>query len=439
MDIEVHRSFIHLLLAAALTAAYVVTMVFVAKYLMNWYAGIGALVVAGALSVSFLPLVRVMRRFTDYLIYRDNYDFRGVLSKMASTIPSLQSAEQLGHFVCVNLTEALNLQWCLLRSSTAPGPDPFIFATDAAPMDGDLDVYQTAFRNIRRVPLEINARALGEIVVATKHSSAKLRPVDQDLLNTVAYQAAVMLENFQLLDSLNERIRVLQQTEASRRLLHRRLTETEEATRAAISRDLHDGALQLMLHVVRLSESEASAKPPSPALENITKLGRDIAAELRRVCTDLRPHVLDHLNLPIALESFIARQESQFGITISLDIQEEREGLSQSVNKSVELILYRVISEALFNVIRHADANAINVRLMYEEMSVTVEVRDNGVGFSVCEQDLVQLSEESHMGVIGMFERVRGLDGSLTITKAAGSGTEVVASVPIVREAIAAH
>jgi signal transduction histidine kinase len=289
------------------------------------------------------------------------------------------------------------------------------------------------------VPLEINARALGEIVVATKHSSTKLRPVDQDLLNTVAYQAAVMLENFQLLDSLNERIRVLQQTEASRRLLHRRLTETEEATRAAISRDLHDGALQLMLHVVRLSESEASAKPPSPALENITKLGRDIAAELRRVCTDLRPHVLDHLNLPIALESFIARQESQFGMTISLDIQEEREGLSQSVNKSVELILYRVISEALFNVIRHADANAINVRLMYEEMSVTVEVRDNGVGFSVCEQDLVQLSEESHMGVIGMFERVRGLDGSLTITKAAGSGTEVVASVPIVREAIAAH
>lgn len=425
MDTQLRRSFVYLLLTAAFSAAYVGVALALWQLLRPFDGGRWAILPIAAVSLLFVPLLRSAQRMADFVIYRDNYDFRGVLRSLVETIPLQNDSDGLGRYVCVSLVRALNLDGCVLVS---------IIGDERRVVYAAGHAHERQQLHTRVVPLTINGRAIGELIVSMKRAHTQLRSVDEDLLRTVAFQTAAMLENFELIERLRERVQGLREAETRRRELHRKLTESEENTRAALSRELHDGTLQSILHLVRMCDLGPGDQGFDALLDGIADLGRDIAFELRHVCADLRPHILDQINLSVALDSLVQRYRGHQGLDIDLDVRQESSDAPTRIDKYIEVVVYRIVNEALSNITRHSGARHTSISVTYLDDRVEIEVADDGIGFRVEEGDLLELSRSSHMGVVGMFERVRDLDGTIRIMPGA-SGTLLFAAIPIARDA----
>ncbi|WP_268815399.1 sensor histidine kinase [Sinomonas albida] len=217
-------------------------------------------------------------------------------------------------------------------------------------------------------------------------------------------------------------------------ILHRRLAESEEKTRARLSRDLHDGALQSLFHLVKIAEGPY---PPTvghasvedrllAALARITDLAKDIAFELRQVAEDLRPPMLDQLSLPLALDALANRYRSTFGMDVTLVVT----GDAEPPQGHLATVLYRVAGEAISNVLRHAQAEHAELQLDLRPDLISLAVVDDGRGFAVTADELLVLTAEGHLGLAGIFERTREIGGTASIERRASRGTELRVSIP---------
>ncbi|WP_369047096.1 sensor histidine kinase [Sinomonas sp. P10A9] len=437
VDLRLRRELVYVLLTGTTAGAYAAALAALSRGLH--LRGLAAAVAIAGISILFVPTVRYVHRAIDRWFYRDGYDYRTVLSHLATAAPGFRYAEDLGAYLCSEIMEALNLSWCAIYAG-AGAARVLVYATDPLAAEVSVHVGEQESAGLRRFTLGVPGSDGGQLVVALRNRNARLRAVDEDLLRTMAYQAGIVLENYRLIDSLDQRIRGLEDAEVTTRILHRRLAESEERTRARLSRDLHDGALQSLFHLVRVAEGSsrtgaagAGAQPhvDQPHLDQIADLGRDIAFELRQVCEDLRPPMLDQLSLPLALEALVARYRTTFGLHAGLAVKGEPDALPSGGHLSSTL--YRVASEALSNVLRHAQADEVELELEFGCDRVWFTVRDDGRGFAAEAGDLLALTEEGHLGLAGMFERIRELDGTTSIARRDGGGTDVRVSIPYTR------
>ncbi len=143
---------------------------------------------------------------------------------------------------------------------------------------------------------------------------------------------------------------------------------------------------------------------------------------LHRLAADLRPASLDHLGLEAALRQYSRSAGSKFGLAVRF---KARGFASERLPTAVETALYRVVQEAMTNVVRHARATRVDVLAERRGDRVMVMIEDDGVGF---EPDQVQRGD--HFGLLGLRERAEALGGTLTVESAPGAGTTVVVEVP---------
>jgi signal transduction histidine kinase len=193
--------------------------------------------------------------------------------------------------------------------------------------------------------------------------------------------------------------------------------------------------------------------PPSTAAENlIIEAGDDLRnaiADIRRLVNDLRPPVLDQLGLTTAMRDFAESCSSRdaVGVHVTVDLPE---GLPR-MSAAVEVALYRIMQEAVTNVVRHASADRCTVRLSVEETQdhymLNLDVSDNGVGMSLNwrSQELNSRNEgrglfqgaahhATGVGLSSMRERAEELGGSFRIESQAEIGTRLLASIPMFKE-----
>jgi signal transduction histidine kinase len=207
--------------------------------------------------------------------------------------------------------------------------------------------------------------------------------------------------------------------------LSRRLVEAQESERRRIARELHDEAGQALAALrfgLRLLEREASEGGSVTArVEELVQRTDDLIDGLHRLAADLRPASLDHLGLEAALSEYSRSTGSKFGLPIRFKAR----GLaSERLPMAVETALYRVVQEAMTNVVRHARATRVDVLVERSADRVTVMVEDDGVGF---EPDRVERG--THFGLLGLRERADALGGTLTVESRPGAGTTVVVEV----------
>jgi len=201
--------------------------------------------------------------------------------------------------------------------------------------------------------------------------------------------------------------------EAELRTLSHRLINAQEAERRAVARELHDDFGQV-LTAVKLN---LMRKEQDPA-ESIALVDGAIA-RMHDLAQDLRPPLLDNLGLAASLRSYAEREARRAGLDLDLDIAP----LQRRFPPTVETTCFRVVQEALTNVIRHAGAKRILVRLGMQGEVLRVEVRDDGRGFDPRANALRAESQ----GLVGMRERVDLAGGELRVESSPGQGTVVIA------------
>ncbi len=219
----------------------------------------------------------------------------------------------------------------------------------------------------------------------------------------------------------------LRAKEQLRDTLIAKLMTAQEDERKRISRELHDETSQALTSLM-LTMRALSEDAPKPEQKEALLVARDVAAnilrEVRELAVELRPPALDDLGLVAALERYIDKFIVRYGLNVEL----HTEGREAVVADPVAVALYRIVQEGLNNVVKHAQASAVAVRITFLPEQITVVINDNGRGMS--DADLIRAQQENRLGLYGMRERVELLQGQLEIRRAAQGGTELFIAIP---------
>jgi len=209
------------------------------------------------------------------------------------------------------------------------------------------------------------------------------------------------------------------------------ITRAQEEERKRISRELHDDTAQALFAISRqmdnfIRDNVGLSQQQRIALQDIRQRIGVTLQGIRRFSQDLRPSIIDDLGLLPAVQWLVKQKAEDSGIDISLRIN----GKEQRLLPEMELILFRIIQEALNNIGKHAAATKADVNLAFADSQLTVAIKDNGKGFRL--PDAVgDLSSSGKLGLVGMNERVSLLGGTLVIQSKPGEGTTVDLSVPL--------
>jgi two-component system sensor histidine kinase DegS len=210
------------------------------------------------------------------------------------------------------------------------------------------------------------------------------------------------------------------------------VTRAQEDERKRLARELHDDLSSSLLLLIRRLDS---AIPKSRAkqlatikekLEEIRSQAVDVLQHVRTYVQDLRPRILDDLGLVAGLEWMAEDMSKNHGIRTSVSVT----GIKAPVPGDVQLHLFRIAQEALTNIRRHAKATSVTIVLDIGEGTASMTVNDNGHGFTVPTR-LEEMASAGHLGIMGMAERAKLLNGTLEIHSESGSGTRVVTTLPI--------
>lgn len=219
--------------------------------------------------------------------------------------------------------------------------------------------------------------------------------------------------------------------EADRRNLQQQLTTAQEDERRRIARELHDqmgqhlAVLGLGLKLVKDATSEKS--PAWDRLQNLQNLTDQIGREVHYLALELRPTALDDLGLRAALTHYAERWSERSGV----EVDYHAAGLDgDRFPPPIETALYRVVQEALTNVLKHAGARRVSLVLQRSSNHVSAVVEDDGQGFDT-ELGSEPAAAAIRLGILGMRERVALVGGNLTVESSPGHGTTIIARVPL--------
>ena len=204
----------------------------------------------------------------------------------------------------------------------------------------------------------------------------------------------------------------------------RRVVAGQELERRRLARELHDEtgqALTSILLGLRTVEDAGSAEEMRQAASDLRELVVGTLQDVRKLAVQLRPKALDDFGLAAALERLVQTFSEASGIRVELETQLGETRLPPEV----ETALYRIVQEALTNIVKHAEAPNVSILLVRRGSSATVVIEDDGQGFDP------EKTRDEGLGLIGMRERVELHDGRLTVESAPGSGTTLVAEMPL--------
>ena len=290
-------------------------------------------------------------------------------------------------------------------------------------------------------PIEVlNSRA-GEI--ASGDLDSPVQPSGQDEIRALGESFEMMRQQLQksvfelsewggtLERRVEERTQELAERNAERSLLLDKVITAQEDERKRVARDLHDQVGQSLAFLVMqlgVAESRASASDPAMAdtIVEVRETASRTVSEVRRLISDLRPSVLDDLGLSAALQSLVEDRVQQTAVRPDISVG----SIPRELSAAVEIAVYRVVQEAVNNVLKHADANSIQIRVWNEDRKLFGEVTDDGRGFDTTKTQKERGGGWS-VGLMGMSERIALVGGSLLVESRPGAGTSVRFSVPV--------
>jgi len=222
----------------------------------------------------------------------------------------------------------------------------------------------------------------------------------------------------------------LREAHAQLQALSQQLMQVQEQERRRLAHDLHDEMgtaltalkmnLQTMQRVADTAQVTTSLSDSFSILDSLLKRVRDLSL-------DLRPSLLDDLGLVPAIRWYVTRQAERAGIQARVDA----ESFSRELSAETAVVCFRIVQEAVTNVLRHAKASKLEVSLKNTESGFDLSITDNGIGFPVS-VTMAEAADRRTLGLLGMRERARALRGTITIRANPNCGTQILAHIPLV-------
>jgi signal transduction histidine kinase len=198
----------------------------------------------------------------------------------------------------------------------------------------------------------------------------------------------------------------------------------QEDDRKHLSRELHDSVGQLLTGVgLQLRALRSTSLPPDQMrdqLDEVCRLNAEALRQVRDLAMGLRPALLDDVSLVTALEWQVRQFSRQTGIAASLEANREIDKLPEAYRTCI----YRCVQEALTNCSKHAQARNIRIAVRASATIVNVIIEDDGIGFDATKS-------APGLGLLGMRERVAGVNGSLSVTSRTQCGTALTLEIPV--------
>lgn len=295
--------------------------------------------------------------------------------------------------------------------------------TDPRAVRTDLLVAE-GLKGFAAVPLKSKHSLEGVLVVAS-HEAHQLSSHDLRLLESIGGQIGTAVENVRLQQEV-------QRKDEMRRELLREVLSMQEEDRRRIARELHDETSQVIASLTANLEAIVSVLPSdgkkAVSLARKTQgLSVKILDEIHRLIYELRPSLLDDMGL-VSAARWLGENNLEAG---GIGFEFRTVGKTRRLPSEVEVTLFRVIQEAMNNILRHAGAKKASVVLYFRKSSISVRIADDGQGFDV--QEAINAKDRPRgLGLLGMRERVELLKGTINIRSKPGeSGTVVEVKIPV--------
>lgn len=256
---------------------------------------------------------------------------------------------------------------------------------------------------------------------------------DELIMNSLAGQAAVALENNILYQDMKELLQVYKHQNEELTVLSTKILKAHEEERKRIARDIHDGpaqstaSLAMKLEILKKYLEHNELDKLALEIEKMSVNVRATVKEIRTIIYDLKPTHLED-GLIQALKGHLSVFSENTGVRIVFQVNGEDSRIEYYLTST----LYRIVQEALTNAQKHAHAHSVQVQLDIEEHHLQLEIEDDGVGF-----DLTKLTNEAQnkleggFGLEGIRERVELMHGKLEIQSAPGKGTNIIIRIPL--------
>ena len=276
-------------------------------------------------------------------------------------------------------------------------------------------VNQELFLNVFGFPIQL-VRALAAIMIA---------------IFVLRFTRSFEVETKLKIDNLQaERLKEAKDRDVMRGEMLHRIVSAQEAERQRIARELHDATGQALTAIGLGLRGIAGGMKNGKAAENLRQLEVTVEQsllELQRMISDLRPSHLDDLGLNSALRWYAGEIEARVPLKVKVEII----GHPVDVSAEVKTCVFRIVQEAITNVVKHSQAKKTSIELDYMDDSVQVQIDEDGIGFN---PDQTSNTERVSWGLIGMKERANLLGGEFNVYSIPNKGTRIVATIPYIVE-----
>lgn len=385
----------------------------------------------GKLTVSFNKMLDTLQASEkEKTIYIEKINNRNkelsLLNDLSKNFMNINQMKEALQYFVLQLVKELDLRSAIIRVEIDGEVEQFFDSSSTCAKEcNNFDKQMTSCLNAHKedvynFPLVIsNGDQIGEVIIC---SPKKLDEAFIKILTSLSNQITVTVENLELWKEVKKK-------EEVRLMLLEKLIRAQEDERKRIARELHDEtshSLSSMLVELKLLEEGDSAKKEK-AIRNLRSLVRNAIEEVHQMAWQLRPSILDKFGLKVAIERYVEEFKQKTNIDTDLIIN----GSFKKLSPEQETAIFRLIQESLTNITKYANASYVSIIMISTSQHVSVVVEDDGVGFNL-KTAIGKDPSKDHLGLIGMHERIALLNGTLDIESEIGSGTTVLAKIPLV-------
>lgn len=361
------------------------------------------LLAAGAVAVLFHPVRQRLQRSINRLFYGEIDEPYTVIARLGQQLENTLAPQHVLTTIVETVRSALKLPYVGVQVANSDLP-----LTSSAVNAG---TSPPPALTLTTLPLVHQGEHVGDLLIAPRSGEVDFSPRDRELLAGLARQAGAAIQSVRLTADLQN--------------ARQRLVTAREEERRRLRRDLHDGLGASLASIAMQIDAARSLVDEAPdasklMLGELTEQVQETIADVRRLIYNLRPPALDDVGLAGALRQLAATHANK-GLHIELIVPE----VMPSLTAAVEVAIYRIVQEALTNVVRHAQARRCRVHLSIDETPAALRllVEDDGIGLFTAAQPGV--------GLHSMRERAEELDGSFSVMPAPSGGTKISVTLPI--------